>query len=53
MLLIDDAVANFGRIRATVYRLALNQGESIDDVIRPSIISLKMHYSKRLRVMKS
>ena len=37
MLLIDDAVANFGRLRVRVYRLALNQDEALDEEYRQAI----------------
>lgn len=48
MLLIDDAVANFGRMRVDVYKLALNEDDSIDDVLRQSIINSKNALQKSL-----
>jgi len=52
MLLIDDAVANFGRMRVRVYELALNQDDSVDDVIRQSIVKSKNALQKPLEDYK-
>ena len=37
MLLIDDAVANFGRLRVRIYRLALNADDALDEGMRQAI----------------
>ena len=37
MLLIDDAVANFGRLRVRIYRLALNPDNALDEGMRQAI----------------
>ena len=37
MLLIDDAVANFGRLRVRIYRLALNPDNALDEGMRQGI----------------
>ncbi len=49
MLLIDDAVANFGRMRVGVYKLALNQDDSMDDAIRQSIVESRKIMQKSLQ----
>ena len=48
ILLLDDAVANFGRMRVGVYKLALNQDDSIDPAMRQSIIDSKNALQKSL-----
>lgn len=48
MLLIDDAVANFGRLRVNVYRLALSKDDLNDDAIRESIVVFKNTLVKSL-----
>ena len=37
MLLINDAVANFGRLRVRIYRLALNADNALDEGMRQAI----------------
>ncbi|CAN1526374.1 Signal transduction response regulator, receiver domain [Methylophilaceae bacterium] len=48
MLLIDDAVANFGRLRVRIYRLALNEDEALDDGYRQAILESSNKLKKAL-----
>ena len=48
MLLIDDAVANFGRLRVRIYRLALNDDAALDESYRQAIIESANNLKKAL-----
>ena len=48
MLLIDDAVANFGRLRVRIYRLALNEDAALDDGYRQAILESSNKLKKAL-----